>query len=374
MADIKSDDYYKVLGAKRDSSLDEIKKLYKKLAIKYHPDKNPDNKEAEEAFKRVGEAYGVLSDKEKREEYDQYGKTGPGMGPGGMPGGGGGFHSGFGGMGGGGGGRGMSQEEARQMFSQMFGSDDPFAAFFGGMGGGRRGGGGFGGIPGGGGGGFGGMPSGGGGFGGMPGGGFGGGGFGGMPGGGFGGGGFGGMPQQQHQPAPKRSKPGQLAVGTQIQIKNLRNSPELNGEVGQVVGHDDATGRYLVQVDGDETFKLRRENLQQVLERVEITGLSSSPELNGKLGTLFDRNLESDRYNIRLNSGQNLSVKPSSAILPVGTSVSIVGLTNGVQYNGRQGTISEIDRAQKRYVVDLDSHAHPGVADHLRIKWDNVRA
>ncbi len=69
-------DYYEVLGLSRDASESEIKKQYRKLAIKYHPDKNPDNKEAEEKFKEAAEAYDVLQDSQKRQIYDQYGHQG----------------------------------------------------------------------------------------------------------------------------------------------------------------------------------------------------------------------------------------------------------------------------------------------------------
>ena len=109
-------DYYEVLGVNRDAGDDEIKKAYRKLAMKYHPDRNPDNPSAEEKFKEAKEAYEILSDGQKRAAYDQYGHAGvdpqAGMGGGGF-GGGGGFSDAFGGIfdeifggrGGGGGGR-----------------------------------------------------------------------------------------------------------------------------------------------------------------------------------------------------------------------------------------------------------------------------
>jgi len=91
-------DYYNVLGVAENASDDELKKVYRKLAKKYHPDANPDDKAAEEKFKEVSEAYDVLSNREKRAQYDQmrkYGASGFGGGfrPGGFPGGFGGFES-----------------------------------------------------------------------------------------------------------------------------------------------------------------------------------------------------------------------------------------------------------------------------------------
>lgn len=71
-------DYYEVLGVGKNASDDEIKKAYRKLAIKYHPDKNPGNKEAEAKFKEINEAHDVLSDKQKRARYDQFGHAGVG--------------------------------------------------------------------------------------------------------------------------------------------------------------------------------------------------------------------------------------------------------------------------------------------------------
>lgn len=85
-------DYYEVLGVGKNASDDEIKKAYRKLAVKYHPDKNPGNKEAEAKFKEINEAHDVLSDKQKRARYDQFGHAGVG-GAGGNPFSGGGAAS-----------------------------------------------------------------------------------------------------------------------------------------------------------------------------------------------------------------------------------------------------------------------------------------
>lgn len=99
-------DYYKILGVSRDASEDDIKRAYKKLALKHHPDRNKDRPDAKVKFQELGEAFEVLSDKQKKTVYDQYGEEGlKGGGPpppgAGGPGGMGGFPGGaFGGAGG----------------------------------------------------------------------------------------------------------------------------------------------------------------------------------------------------------------------------------------------------------------------------------
>lgn len=108
-------DYYEVLEVSKNASADEIKKAYRKMALKYHPDKNPGDTAAEEKFKEAAEAYEVLSDPNKKARYDQYGHAGMG---------------GAGGFGGGGFGGGMNMEDIFSQFGDIFGSG------FGGFGGG----------------------------------------------------------------------------------------------------------------------------------------------------------------------------------------------------------------------------------------------
>ncbi len=115
-------DYYEVLGVSKTATPDEIKKAYRKMAIKYHPDKNPGDKAAEEKFKEAAEAYDVLSNEEKRQKYDQFGHN---MGPQGFGGQGGFYSSG-----------GMSMEDIFSQFGDIFGGS--FGGGFGSATGGRR--------------------------------------------------------------------------------------------------------------------------------------------------------------------------------------------------------------------------------------------
>lgn len=106
-------DYYDILGVSKSASADEIKKAYRKLAIKFHPDKNPGDKEAEENFKEAAEAYDVLSNPEKKQRYDQFGHAGMG--------GASGFQGG-----------GFSMDDIFSQFGDIFGDENFFGSFFGG--------------------------------------------------------------------------------------------------------------------------------------------------------------------------------------------------------------------------------------------------
>ena len=111
-------DYYEILGVNKTASADEIKKSYRKVAMQYHPDRNPGDKSAEEKFKEAAEAYEILSDQDKRAQYDRYGHAAVGgNGRGGYPGG-------------------MNMEDIFSQFGDIFG-EDIFGSFFGG-GGGQR--------------------------------------------------------------------------------------------------------------------------------------------------------------------------------------------------------------------------------------------
>jgi molecular chaperone DnaJ len=113
-------DYYEILGVGKSASADEIKKAYRKVAMQHHPDRNPGDKAAEEKFKEAAEAYEILSDTDKKAQYDRYGHAGVS-----------GNGHGFGGAGGG-----MNMDDIFSQFGDVFG-DDLFGSFFGGGGGGR---------------------------------------------------------------------------------------------------------------------------------------------------------------------------------------------------------------------------------------------
>ncbi len=107
-------DFYDILGVSKSANANEIKRAYRKIAMKFHPDRNPDNKEAEKKFKEAAEAYSVLSDEGKKRQYDQFG------------------HSAYNNMGGQSGFNSMNMDDIFNQFGDIFGGNNPFESFFGG--------------------------------------------------------------------------------------------------------------------------------------------------------------------------------------------------------------------------------------------------
>lgn len=356
---LRSDDYYAVLGCSRGDSDAQLKKAYRKLAVKWHPDKNPGNEEATKNFQKISEAYAVLSDEKKRKVYDQHGKDGVtaaeqgadvptgGGGFGFRPGGGSHHHSS----------NGMSPEQADEFFRMFFGGSDPF----GGMGGSTRGGGGsginmmFGNS------GMGGMSGMGGG---MP------GGMGssfqmgGIPGGmgsSFGGGSF-------RQPQAQAKRYDAIPDGTIVSLKGLVNASHFNGDRGTIQQYVPSSGRYVVQLeDSDETLSVKASNLLQHVH-MRVHGIASRPELNGKTGTVIAWSPTSERYNIYVMSVEKvMSLKPGNVVLDKGTVGQITGLSSKPELNGRWGTVVDWVRDSNKYDLQLSA------GKVIRIKVENLR-
>lgn len=369
-------DYYKTLGVARDADDDAIKKSYRKLAMKHHPDKvkstsESERKRSEEKFKDAAEAYEVLSDASKRASYDAGGMEGPGRASaGGMPPGfasGGGFGPGGGGFtksGGvpvhvsfGTGGGGMDSARAEDIFRSFFGGEDPFAQHgYPATGQRARGGGRAGGMPGG----MGISQA--------------------MGGMGMGqamggmGGGIGDVAgisellrraraEEGADPGPsppvtrsrRRCTPDVLPRGATVEFKDLKVA-ELNGTRGRVERFDGARGRYVVSLQQREsTLAFRPSNLRQVVAGARIAGTSQA-QLNGReaAAAIFDET--SNRYRVEgvSSGGGVIALKPENVVLPYDTRVTLRGVQSQPALNGKRGRIVEVDQKQMRYVVELE--------------------
>lgn len=383
---LRSSDYYEVLGAPRDADDAALKKVrvdpyclsiargprislvsrcmhyslfphqaYRKLAVKWHPDKNPDNEEATRNFQKVSEAYATLSDPKKRRMYDQYGEDGVKAAEQGAdvpPGGAHGGFSGFGGggfPGGGGGAHHMSQEEAQAFFSSAFGGADPFGGMFGGMGGpGMR---------------F--SSSGGGGFGNddplasL---------FGSAMGGGPPPGMRGRMARGASMPSMSAKQYDQIPHGTIVSLKGLVNKSEYNGDRGVVKQYVPSSKRYVVALeDSEETMSVRPENLLQHVH-VTIHDIQSQPELNGKTGTVITWDQHKGRYSIYVASLKKVvSLKPGNVVLATGTVAKLEGLESKPELNAKWGTIKDWIRDTNKYDVQLSA------SQIIRVKVENMR-
>lgn len=323
--DFQSDDYYQVLGVDRDASEADITKAYRKLALKHHPDKNPDNKEqAEHDFKRISEAYSTLSDADKRAAFDQFGKDGPQ--PGAAPGGAGG----------------LSAEQAQALFASLFGrssqsSGPPSGQSFIFVSGGDHQGGGL---------------------------------SGGM---GDGLGGLddllagmsmdmGGNPKRQRRSAPAYAIP----AGTKVVIRGLTSAPEHNGKSGAILSFDDMRGRYQVRVDGnDAALSLRPRCITQRCI-VEVDGLENKPEMNGQAADIISYEADTGRYVVLMQQPPAaLAFQKKNCILQQGTCVILDGLSKD-KFNGQMAQILSVDRTVGRYVVKCKS------GEEVKVKYDKV--
>jgi len=353
-------DYYQILGCPRNADDATLKKCYRKLAVKWHPDKNPGSEEATRNFQKVSEAYATLSDPKKRQMYNQYGEDGVRAAEAGGSGGdhahpGGGMPAGFGGFGGfpggGGGGAGgaqhMSQEEAQQFFAHAFGGGDPFGGMFGG------------GMGGGGGGGF-----------------------------GIGGGGgsdpfaqfmsqsmrsgMGGSSMRQNmggsvRSAPKKKEYGVIPQGTIVSLKGLVNKSEYNGDRGVVKQYVQGSKRYAVELeDSEETLSLKPENLLQHIH-VKIHDIQSQRELNGRTGTVITWCSDKERYNIYVASLKKVvSLKPANVVLETGVVARVNGVESRPELNGVWGTIKDWIQDSNKYDVQLSA------GQIIRVKVENM--
>jgi len=347
---LKSEDYYQILGVSRNADDVTLKKAYRKLAVKWHPDKNPDNQEATTNFQNISEAYACLSDPKKRKLYDQYGKQGADaadqMPSGGFPGfGGNGMHH-------------MSAEDAQKMFSSMFGGSDPFGSMMFGSGGNgtttqvfsmSTGGGGpegimnmmMGDLPGG-------MSI----------------SMGGTPFSSF------GRRQKNSRKVSRGTNNGKqyniIPPGTVVSMKGLLNKPERNGDMGAIQHFDYQSQRYIVKFeDTEETMSVKAKNLLQHAH-IRIYGLSYDT-FNGKTATIITWIPSKERYNVHVTALKKfVSLKPGNVILNKGTVAMVTGLVSKPELNGKFGTIMEWLREKERYDVRLSE------SQVVRVKIENM--
>jgi curved DNA-binding protein CbpA len=341
-------DFYKILGVARDASVEDIKKAYKKQAVRYHPDKQNGKSDAErfaaeEKFKAVAEAVEVLGDTETRAVYDRYGEAGLRAGCSSSAssprGGAGDFMRG----------RtefssfsscstdGMDAMRAEKIFEQLFGSAGSFAGGFGGCVSGTKHSmmdddlfAGF------------------------------------MSSGMMGGDGMGRRTRQKCSRSPQRIDT--LACGSTVKLCGL-SQQELNGRSATVEEYDEGKARYVVRVaDSSAVVSVRPKNVRQVLNGIARVFGTSQEAINGKVPTVATFDVTTRRYQCTglKDDGSVLSIKPENLILPKECTVTIDGVQSKPALNGRIGRIRDIEN--ERYVVQLDE------SEAVRLRFGCVTA
>jgi curved DNA-binding protein CbpA len=321
-ANVRSDDYYQVLGVDKKATEAEIAKAYKKLALKHHPDKGG----AEEDFKKISEAYSILNDAEKRKLYDLGGKdalNGGAVAPDGYPGGCAGGSQ-------------MSAEQAEMLFRAMFGGGGMVQGGPGGINfnlgdllGGMDGMGGMGGM-------------------------------GGMP--GMSGYRTGSRNGNRNRPPP----PYVILPGATVVVRNLAKQPEHNGKTGRILRFDDSRGRYDVELaEGSAVLALRPQNLTQQCS-LEVAGLETKPELNGSKGDIFKYDEDTGRYMVLMqNPPVACALHRKNCVFKEGTRIVLTELS-AEKFNGQMAHIVSVDRVAGRYTVQCQS------GSQIRVKYENV--
>eukprot|EP00300_Choanocystis_sp_HF-7_P037328 c53420_g1_i1.p1 GENE.c53420_g1_i1~~c53420_g1_i1.p1 ORF type:complete len:356 (+),score=67.05 c53420_g1_i1:53-1120(+) len=350
-------DLYDILAVSKDATETDIKKAYKKQALKYHPDRSKEPN-ATEMFKQVAEAYEILSDPEKRQIYDQYGEAAlkggiPQSQDGSVP-----FHF-----------RAQGFQDPFEIFQQFFGENMPEGVHVQRHSRGPRGttvhttsGSGW-------------EPTGSHGF------------------STFNAGprsifdmmgdmGMGGMDdffssdtsvfthrdkRRHRQQQPTDHTPDTLPPHTPVRLINLPSHSRMNNMTGRVVRFLPAQQRYTVQIDhSDEQFSIRPVNLQLLDVAVCIDGLASEPSLNGKSGTVVGFNEDSGRYCVSVDS-KIVALKPQNVLIPEGCLVRVEGLASAAQHNGKIGLVAALHPTTGRYEIRFDD------GSGIFVKPDNIR-
>jgi curved DNA-binding protein CbpA len=318
MAQLNSSDYYKVLGVSKTADPKELKKAYRKLALKWHPDKNKGSKDAEENFKKISEAYEVLSDPKKKQIYDTYGKDGlSGSPPPPHSSSGNGFQRTYYSNG-----SNMNFTDPNDLFAQIFGSMGTrgsenfmnFGSFTSesdeGIGGMRFS----------------------------------------NP----------GMRMRNRRKNP----PHKLKPKTQVQIVKLVNKPDLNNIIGSIIDYDAIRDRYMVSFTDEMIISLKPSNIVPLISKVKIYNISKDTTLNGKTGDIIGYDTQKERFTIKLFIGRSISVKQDNLIYPNDTPINILGLKSSEQYNGKSGIITNFNG--DRYSIQLPNR------NVLKLKPNNV--
>jgi len=301
-----NDDYYKILGVDKNATESEIKKAYKKLAIKYHPDKNLNNKEAEEKFKIISDAYSILSDKDKRLKYDQFGKNGLN-------------NNGI-------------NVNPNDIFNTFFQGQDPFGSGFPFSNGFSKG----------------------------------------------------NVRTTIHRngvsytrfnnsgsriPRQPLQYPNEVNIIRKnikimvVKISNIYKRKEINEKLGTIVNYDINKKRYLIKLENGKQVLLKHDNLLQLVN-VKITKLSDKNmnNLNGKIIGLCE---DLGRYKVNLNN-KIVALKQSNFIVDNNTCVELINLTTD-GYNRKRGLIKSFDIESERYEVLLEKN------QLIKIKLENIK-